>query len=96
MDIPITAHLSQNPDGVWSLWVIGEVSGQQTPLPAAEPGKLPGLAARAAALASLGYEPADPDASAGGWAWEETPNDHGSRLDGTITVRALPSAGNRP
>ncbi|KOU65099.1 hypothetical protein ADK90_28070 [Streptomyces sp. XY413] len=68
----VTAHLRQEPDGTWDLWV--KTGAPHTPsatLPATTPGRLPVPAERTAALARLGYIPACPQPYASGWGWEE-------------------------
>ncbi|MFD5372542.1 DUF6303 family protein [Streptomyces sp. NPDC127103] len=97
MKNPGTAYLSQLPGGRWGLWVSsapGEgIPPIHTDLSAAtDPGILPSLADRTAALARLGFAPAEDT-----WTWREQDTDSpaGSPfLVGTIPVR--PAVDTRP
>lgn len=93
----MSAGLRQMPDGSWQLWVSRGLAGALTAeLAATGPGVLPAPADRTAALASLGYRPADSASYASGWGWEETENRAGIlRLVGRTAVVALDGAGLR-
>ncbi|MET9676440.1 DUF6303 family protein [Streptomyces sp. NPDC006482] len=68
---PVPAYLTQHSDGSWGLWVSSDDAGS-TPavrndlLTKTEPGIVPSLADRTAALAELGFVPAE-----NGWTWRE-------------------------
>ncbi|MET9685139.1 DUF6303 family protein [Streptomyces coeruleorubidus] len=90
----VNAGLWQMPDGSWQLWVYQGSAGPLTAgLAATEPSVLPPPADRTAALASLGYRPADPSSYASGWGWEELDTGSGGlRLAGRTAVVALDRA----
>ncbi|MFD7763537.1 DUF6303 family protein [Streptomyces microflavus] len=87
------AGLRQMPGGSWKLWVRGSTGALTTELEATGPGVLPPPADRTAALASLGYRPADPASYASGWGWQESENRVGTlQLVGRTAVVALDGA----
>ncbi|GAA3044088.1 hypothetical protein GCM10017562_01190 [Streptomyces roseofulvus] len=86
----LSAHLVQNPDGAWALWVAGvtDARGRSAALPprtdllaATDAGTLPSPADRIAALAELGFAP-----TADGWTWQEWGTHGPANLDGTAVL----------
>ncbi|MFJ8166524.1 DUF6303 family protein [Streptomyces sp. NPDC096136] len=84
---PLLAHLLQQSDGSWRLWVdVPGVTAARQPSTVLPAGPGPSVAARAAALARLGFEPARPGQT---WTWTEVAPSRCVDLVGTMPVGAV-------
>jgi hypothetical protein len=97
----LAAHLIQDIDGTWVLWVsapdaLGAYFADDTPRERFPAGSGLSVAARATALARLGFAPLAEDLAEDGWQWRELRPDRGIQLLGYTPVRPLTVAERKP